>query len=136
MIYDVVIPALGATGGDVVLEEWRAQPGQFVKAGSALFVVTTDKATVEVEAFRDGYLREVLAPAGATVSVQTVVGRLADTLEEPLTDGPQGEAVGMPARTGSAAEHPLTSESRPRQRLDSPLARGMAAEYGLDLSSL
>ena len=65
MIYDIVIPALGATGGDVVLEEWLVKPGQFVKSGSALFVVTTDKATVEVEAFRDGFLREILISPGA-----------------------------------------------------------------------
>jgi pyruvate/2-oxoglutarate dehydrogenase complex dihydrolipoamide acyltransferase (E2) component len=84
LIYDIVIPALGATGGDVVFEEWRAQPGQFVNLGSALFVVTTDKATVEVEAFRDGYLRETLISPGATVPVHTLVGRLSDTLEEPL----------------------------------------------------
>ena len=136
MIYDIVIPDLGATDGDVVLEEWRAQPGQFVKAGSVLFVVTTDKATVEVEAFRDGYLREVLAPAGATVPVQTVVGRMADTLEEPLSGGTPGEAVGMPERTGQTERRPYTDDGRPRRRLASPLARCMAAEYGLDLSSI
>ena len=90
LIYDIVIPALGATDGDVVLEEWRAQPGEFVKAGTPLFVVTTDKATVEVEAFRDGYLREILNSAGATVPVQTVVGRMADMLEEPLSGGTPG----------------------------------------------
>jgi pyruvate dehydrogenase E2 component (dihydrolipoamide acetyltransferase) len=136
LIYDIVVPALGATDGDVVLEEWRAQPGQFVKAGSALFVVTTDKATVEVEAFRDGYLREVLAPAGATVPVQTVVGRLGDTLEEPLSGGTPGEAVGMPERTRPTEERPPTGDGRPRRRLASPLARVMAAQYGLDLSSI
>jgi pyruvate/2-oxoglutarate dehydrogenase complex dihydrolipoamide acyltransferase (E2) component len=85
LIYNIVIPSLGATGGDVVLEEWRVQPGQFIKNGSALFVVTTDKATVEVEAFHDGYLREMLISPGATVPVKTVIGRMADTLEEPLT---------------------------------------------------
>lgn len=136
MIYNIVIPALGATGGEVVLEEWRAQPGQFVKSGSALFVVTTDKATVEVEAFRDGYLRETLIPPGAMVPLQTVVGRMADTLEEPLNSGSPGEAVGMAERIGQTEEPPETGAGRPRRRLASPLARRMAAELGLDLSSI
>ena len=105
MIYDIVIPALGATGGDVVLEEWRVKPGQVVKSGSALFVVTTDKATVEVEAFHDGYLRETLVTPGTTVSVQTVVGRMSDTLDEPLSSGTAEQSV-VEDRKAQAEESP------------------------------
>jgi len=136
LIYDIVIPALGATGGEVVLEEWRIEPGQFVKSGSALFVVTTDKATVEVEAFRDGFLREMLIFPGATVPVQTVVGRMADTLEEPLSGGSLVEATGMEEQIGRTDEPPQTGDGLPRLRLASPLARRMAAELGLDLSAI
>jgi pyruvate dehydrogenase E2 component (dihydrolipoamide acetyltransferase) len=135
LIYDIVIPALGATGSDVVFEEWRSQPGQFVKSGLPLFVVTTDKATVEVEAFRDGYLRETLISPGATVSVQTVVGRLADTLEEPLSSGSPGDEV-VEESIRQTEEPPTTGDNPPRRILASPLARRMAAELGLDLSSV
>jgi len=135
LIYDIVIPALGATGGDVVFEEWLAQPGQFVKFGSALFVVTTDKATVEVEAFRDGYLRETLISPGATVPVQAVVGRLADTLEEPLSTRPPGDEV-VAERINQTDEPPMIGDNRSRRILVSPLARRMAAELGLELSSI
>ncbi len=135
LIYDIVIPALGATGGDVVFEEWRAQPGHFVKFGSALFVVTTDKATVEVEAFRDGYLRETLISPGATVPVQTVVGRLADTLEEPLSAGPPGDEV-VEERIRQTEQPLTTGDTRPQCILASPLARRMAAELGVDLLSI
>jgi pyruvate dehydrogenase E2 component (dihydrolipoamide acetyltransferase) len=136
VIYDIVIPTLGATGSDVVLEEWLVQPGQFVKSGSALFMVTTDKATVEVEAFRDGFLRETLISPGATVPVQTVVGRIADTLEEPLSGGLPAEAIGIEEHIRRIEELPKTSDVHPRRRLASPLARRMAAELGLDLASI
>ena len=136
MIYDIVIPAFGATGDDVVLEEWRVQPGQFVKSGSALFVVTTDKATVEVEAFRDGYLRETLISPGITVPVQTVVGRMADTLEEPLSNGLTGEVIGAKEQIRQTEEPPKNVDERLRRRLASPLARRMAKELNLDLSSI
>jgi pyruvate dehydrogenase E2 component (dihydrolipoamide acetyltransferase) len=135
LIYDIVIPALGATGGDVVFEEWRAQPGHFVKFGSALFVVTTDKATVEVEAFRDGYLIETLISPGATVPVQTVVGRLADTLEEPLSAGSPGDEV-VEERIRHMEQPLTTGDTRPQRILASPLARRMAAELGVDLLSI
>jgi pyruvate dehydrogenase E2 component (dihydrolipoamide acetyltransferase) len=136
LIYDIVIPALGATGGDVVLEDWRVRPGQFVKSGSALFVVTTDKATVEVEAFRDGYLRETLVSPGATVAVQTVVARMADTLDEPMSGGPTGEPARMDDRKEQTGEPPSTGEGHPGRRMASPLARRMAKDLGLDLSAI
>ena len=63
MIVEVVIPSLGATGGDVTVIEWLVDEGAFVTQGQALFVVESDKATHEVEAFREGYLRKILAPA-------------------------------------------------------------------------
>ena len=137
MIYDIVIPALGATGGDVVLEEWLVKPGQFVKSGSALFMVTTDKATVEVEAFHDGFLRETLVSPGAIVSVQTVVARISDTLEEPLSNISTGlEAVRIEKLVEQKEKLPGTSDLRPRRKLSSPLARRMAAELGLDLATV
>ena len=137
MIYNIVIPALGATGSDVVLEEWLVKPGQFVKSGSALFMVTTDKATVEVEAFRDGFLRETLISPGAIVSVQTVVARMADTLEEPLSSiSPKPAAVGIETLVERKEKLPETSDLRARRKLSSPLARRMAAELGLDLATV
>jgi len=141
LIYDIVIPALGATGGDMVLEEWLVQPGQFVKSGTALFLVTTDKATVEVEAFRDGYLRETLISSGTMVPVQMVVGRLADTLEEPLSSDTPREPIGTMERTGQTKESSgkkasETADARPGRRLASPLARRMANELGLELTSI
>jgi pyruvate dehydrogenase E2 component (dihydrolipoamide acetyltransferase) len=136
LIYDVVIPALGATGADVVLEEWLVNPGQFVKSGSALFVVTTDKATVEVEAFHDGYLRETLVSPGALVPIQTVVGRIADTLDEPMPGGSVGKMEKKEEQFGKTEELPKSVDEHPRRRLASPLARRMAADLGLDLSSI
>jgi pyruvate dehydrogenase E2 component (dihydrolipoamide acetyltransferase) len=136
LIYDIVIPALGATGGDVVLEDWRFQPGQFVKSGSALFVVTTDKATVEVEAFHDGYLRETIISPGTTVAVRTVVGRMADTLEEPLSKSAPEVATSEKGLIKQVDKPPDTGNGHLRRRLASPLARRMAAELGLDLSAI
>jgi pyruvate dehydrogenase E2 component (dihydrolipoyllysine-residue acetyltransferase) len=136
LIHNIIIPALGATGGDMVFEEWRVQPGQFVKSGSALFVVTTDKATVEVEAFRDGYLREAQASPGTIVSVQMVIGRMTDTLEEPLNIGSESEAVGTEQQVVHTDQLSKTHTSQPRRILASPVARRMATELGLDLSSI
>ncbi len=103
MISEVRVPSLGATGADVVLAQWLAQPGDYVKAQQPLFVVTTDKADMEVEAFRPGYLRHILIAAGTSVGIGAPVALLGDTLEEPLevsASHAAPEAAGRGLRAG------------------------------------
>ena len=93
MIFEIIVPDLGATGSDVKIIGWLAEEGSFVKAGQPLFAVETDKATVEVEAFRDGYLRRILIAAGTEVELGTTVALIADSSNEPL----EQEATSEPA---------------------------------------
>ena len=140
MIFDVVIPNLGATGGDVVVEEWLVKPGQFVQAGAPLFVVTTDKATVEVEAFRSGYLHSILIEIGTSLPPGSPVALLADTQQELNAPPP---ALVLPANSPALERRPIDSdqkqveEDEPASRiLASPLARRMACQADLDLATL
>ncbi len=84
MISKIVVPNLGATGTDVTVVSWLVKTGDYVKAGSPLFSVSTDKAEMEVEAFRDGYLREILAEPGAVVELGEEVAVISDSLEESI----------------------------------------------------
>ena len=136
MISKVIIPDLGSTGSDVTLEEWLVQLGERVKAGQPLFVVTTDKATVEVEAFREGVLRHILAEAGERLSTGAVVALLADSMEEEIGEPEPAQKPG--AAAPSLTNRPATA-STPQtgdRILVSPLARRMAAQSGIDLTSL
>jgi pyruvate dehydrogenase E2 component (dihydrolipoamide acetyltransferase) len=132
MIYEVVVPDLGATGDGMKLTAWLVKPDAFVRAGSPLFAVTTDKADVEVEAFRDGYIRKILVDADSPVTLGTVVAVLADSLEESLADSspdgtaespgtrdPQGIAKGL----GAAAPEQKCESPESGHVLASPLAR-------------
>lgn len=132
MISDVIVPDLGATGRDVTLVEWLVKPGDTVEAGQPLFVVATDKATVEVEAFRDGVVRELRAEAGASVQIGATVAVLADTVDEPLP-----EQVAPLASAAGAPPTPSTSPAAvPNWILASPLARRIAREEGIDLAAV
>jgi pyruvate dehydrogenase E2 component (dihydrolipoamide acetyltransferase) len=134
VISEVIIPDLGATGGDVTLEEWLVKPGEAVQAGQALFVVTTDKATVEVDAFRDGVLREILAEAGCRLETGSVVALLADSMEEHI-EQPEPAAATIPAAASQKLEPNADNRTPPVQQrmLASPLARRMASQEGIDL---
>lgn len=129
MISDIIVPDLGATGRDVTLVEWLVKAGDAVQAGQPLFVVSTDKATVEVEAFRSGVVRELRAEAGASVPIGTTVAVLADTVDEPLPEhvGPLASAAGAP---------PTPTPVAPHRILASPLARRIAREEGIDLAAV
>ena len=144
MIYEVVVPDLGATGDGMKLTEWLVKPNDFVRAGSPLFAVTTDKADVEIEAFRDGYIRKILVDADSAVTLGTVVAVLADSLEESLADSsPHGteESPVTPPQEFAKSRAAIVSEQECENRetarvLASPLARRIAQERGIDLASV
>ena len=78
MKHPVVMPHLGATGGDVKIVEWRIGESDVVAAGAPLLTVETDKSVVEVEAFRGGRLIGPLAAPGSSVAPGEVIGYLGD----------------------------------------------------------
>ena len=76
MEHNVIMPRLGEemTKGKVV--EWLKKEGDTVKEKEVLFVVETDKATLEVEADASGVLKKILVndsakeiPVGETIAV-------------------------------------------------------------------
>ncbi len=134
MISEIIIPDLGATGGDVILEEWLVEPGEVVKIGQPLFAIVTDKATVEVESFRDGVLKTILIPAGETVQIGTVVALLADSIDEQIEldeDKPEDLAK-LPVSKIPILSAPQTGD----RILASPLARRIAAEEYISLETI
>ena len=134
MISEIIIPDLGATGGDVTLEEWLVKPGEVVKTGQALYVVATDKATVEVEAYRDGVIQSILVQPGETVPLGTVIALLADSIDE-KTD--LREVVPEEKLSTPVSEIPNSPSYQSGERiLASPLARRIAVEENISLESL
>src|SRR5689334_15259699 len=113
MTYELVMPDLGATGTEIVISEWLVKPDEFVRAGSPVFTVTTDKAEMEVEAFTDGYIRQILISAGSAATPGTVVALIADSREESLPPGP---ATAVPAlgETSARAEPAVQMTERAR----------------------
>ena len=72
---EVKIPSVGESVQEAVLGEWFKQNGDMVEKDEALFVIETDKVTLEVTAEAAGILT-ILVQAGETVAVGTVVARI------------------------------------------------------------
>jgi pyruvate dehydrogenase E2 component (dihydrolipoamide acetyltransferase) len=138
MVIKVIVPDLGATGGDVLLTQWLVAEGDFVESGTPLFVVETDKATDEVQAFRSGYLRRILSPDGAEVELGSVVALMTDAADEVFDDNFDSSTDASNDDRLHATKPPISSPSAPTTSKvrASPRARKLAEERSIDLSEV
>jgi len=82
MIDKVLMPMLGETMDEATVGQWVVAEGDTIKKGDVLLEVTTDKATLEVEAFSAGTIRKILATEGMVVAVNEPIAVLADADDE------------------------------------------------------
>ena len=144
MSIEIKIPSVGESVQEAVLAEWFKQDGDTVRKDEPLFVIETDKVTLEVVAEVDGVLK-ILVAAGETVAIGTVVGALepvdaaAPAPEKPKVKAePEPEKAAAPAPAAPAAKPPAASA--PATPADSiplaPSVRRLIAEKNLDASKI
>ncbi|MGI5836389.1 MAG: biotin/lipoyl-containing protein, partial [Chloroflexota bacterium] len=149
MIRPIIMPKLGETVEEAKIVRWLKREGDWVEKGEPLLVVETDKVSMDVESPASGYLRQRLYAEGKTVAVTLSIAYLADSMGEtllgegvlpPSFDGqtpfemvePPERGVQMSQRTFTA-DRPRTPGALPQA---TPLARRLARERGIDLSSI
>ena len=69
MAVEVTMPQMGADMTEGTLVRWLKAVGDDVSRGEIIAEVETDKATVELEAFESGTLRQIVVDEGETVPV-------------------------------------------------------------------
>ncbi len=77
--YAITMPQLSDTMTEGVVVTWEKQPGDKVERGDIVATVETDKAIMDVEVFKAGYLAGPLADVGATIAVGAAMGYISDT---------------------------------------------------------
>ncbi len=73
MATEVLVPPLGQTVDTLTLLSWYRQEGETVAQGEPLYIVETDKASLDVEAPASGVLRKVTAQPGDQVKVLSAI---------------------------------------------------------------
>lgn len=71
------LPKWGLTMEEGTLTEWYVEPGDPVREGEPIALVTTDKIEIEMESPATGIVVECLVPEGTTVAVGTPVVAIA-----------------------------------------------------------
>jgi pyruvate dehydrogenase E2 component (dihydrolipoamide acetyltransferase) len=136
----IEMPKLSDTMTEGTLVKWHKQVGDFVEIGDVLAEVETDKATMEMEAFDEGTLTEILVQEGE----KAVIGSVLAVLDG---NGDEGSAPASAAPAAAAAPAKDVATNQPAavaapsncdgDRVKaSPLARKVANELGVDLSNI
>jgi pyruvate dehydrogenase E2 component (dihydrolipoamide acetyltransferase) len=114
MKVEMKMPDLSTAGTTVKVIGWLIQPGQEVRQGQPLLEVETDKATMEVEAYVSGTLREIIAPQDTDVEVGQAIAVI-ETLEAEPEPAPHA-VLEKPAASAPAQPTPMlpVEEARPR----------------------
>jgi pyruvate/2-oxoglutarate dehydrogenase complex dihydrolipoamide acyltransferase (E2) component len=82
MALPIRMPPLGQSSDELEITAWHKAAGDDVARGELLLEVTTDKATLEVEATRAGTLLRIVHGAGKTVREGTVIAYIGAPGEE------------------------------------------------------
>jgi pyruvate dehydrogenase E2 component (dihydrolipoamide acetyltransferase) len=120
----VVMPKLSEAMESGKIIKWLKKEGDRIAAGDILAEVETDKADVEMEAFGAGVLRKILAQAGSTAPVGSLIGVIA----EPDDDIAAVAATAAPAAPApAAAAKPAAPSAAPAGQKGTTGTAGMAS---------
>lgn len=145
----VLMPRLSDTMTEGVIAGWHKNVGEAVKKGDVLADIETDKATMELESYKDGILLYQGAKAGEKIQVNDllcIIGKegtdvnaiLAAVKSGAQPAQPAGENTSQQPAAPSAQAAPATQPAEAAvvnegRIFASPLAKKMASEKGIDL---
>ncbi len=146
------MPRLSDTMEEGNIVSWLKKVGDPVKSGDILAEVETDKATMELESFFDGFLLHIGIPSGpvAVDGLIAIIGKKDEDVKAILASAGNPGVSTEPAKTEAAIvstpvqqtqiEIPVptiasTSQSDSRVKA-SPLAKSIANDMGVQLNSV
>jgi len=156
MATKVHMEALSPTMEEGQLVQWLKSEGDEISSGDILAEIETDKATMELVARGDGILRKIFLNAGGTADVGAVIAVIAQEHEDisgvegvtgvtviPTTPPPdtQVQTPPLPPAEGAPTVETLVAADAEVPSMSgrvkaSPLARRLADEMGVDLTSV
>ena len=108
MIVEIKVPSVGESVTEATLAEWFKKDGDAVRKDEPLFVIETDKVTLEVVAEADGVL-SIKIQAGETVAIGAVVG----TIDTEAVPAQKRKAAGKrPEKEKTSAEEKLPEQEK------------------------
>lgn len=145
----VLMPRLSDTMTEGVIASWQKKIGDTVKKGEVLADIETDKATMELESYKDGVLLYQGAQPGEKIQVNDLLciigkpGLDIEAIVAAVKGGAHAAPAAAPATTATAPAPAASAApaSAPAAQVvvnegrifASPLAKKIASEKGIDL---
>jgi pyruvate dehydrogenase E2 component (dihydrolipoamide acetyltransferase) len=149
----VLMPRLSDTMEVGVIASWHKNVGDTVKKGEVLAEIETDKATMELESYKNGTLLHIGAQKGEKIPVNgllCIIGEKGKVDVDAIVAATKG---GVSVETGVKSQEPapenakVVTESSPAVNSTisstengrvkaSPLAKKLAAEKGIDIKAI
>ena len=138
-LVDVAMPQMGVSVAEGTVIGWRVGVGDRIEADETICEISTDKIDTEVPAPASGVVAEILVPVEATVSVGTVLARIAvegggDAAAANGGGAPAGPAAPVPRSAGGGQRGAPAERGAPARY--SPVVQRIAAEHRIDLSQV
>lgn len=148
----VLMPRLSDTMEVGVIAAWHKNVGDPVKKGEVLAEIETDKATMELESYKNGTLLHIGAQKGekipvngllcvigekGKVDIDAIVAAVNGGVVTTNTAAPEASSQPAPSPVATAItpQHVSTSSENGRIKA-SPLAKKLAAEKGIDIKAV
>ncbi|MGO9752247.1 MAG: dihydrolipoamide acetyltransferase family protein [Solirubrobacteraceae bacterium] len=144
-LVDVTMPQMGVSVVEGTVVAWRVAVGDSIRADETICEISTDKIDTEVPAPATGLVAEILIGVEQTVTVGTVLARIATGDAARAAAGaataaersPEVNAVetngGVPGTVPPQGTVPAATAG-PVQRHYSPVVQRIAARHGIDLA--
>jgi pyruvate dehydrogenase E2 component (dihydrolipoamide acetyltransferase) len=146
----ILMPRLSDTMTEGVIAAWHKKAGDTVKKGDILADIETDKATMELESYKEGKLLFLGAEKGQKIAVNdllAIIGEEGKVNVQQIVDASKNKGAAITAPMAetkvSAKSTPETDAVETTHSLNgngrvkaSPLAKKLASEKGIDLSQL
>jgi 2-oxoglutarate dehydrogenase E2 component (dihydrolipoamide succinyltransferase) len=141
MKLEIKVPSVGESVTEATLAQWYKKNGDLVGKSEPLFVLETDKVTLEIEAEADGAL-SIRVSEGETVAIGTVVGTIdtaaaPEVVEEPVPEEVAEIApVAPPPPPETPPVEPVAEIPLAAKPVLAPSVRRLVAEKNLDVSEI
>jgi pyruvate dehydrogenase E2 component (dihydrolipoamide acetyltransferase) len=151
----VLMPRLSDTMTEGVIASWHKKVGDAVKKGEVLADIETDKATMELESYKNGKLLYQGAKEGQKIAVNDLLciigeegkvdvnaivnaskGSTTSEAGNQKSEASQPAAQGQTAAVQTASQPASQSSSTDGRIKASPLAKKLAKEKGIDISKV
>jgi len=150
VVSTIKMPQLSDTMTEGIVVEWTKSLGDKIERGDVVAQVETDKAIMDVEVFREGFLSGPMTEVDSVVAVGVAMAYLVESEDQVVREGAVVQSS-SPAETSpvaaetdasTAGSHQIqpagtsTPAPRPNNKYATPYARKVAGQAAVDLNSV